>query len=564
MMNAPGTFAFTEQEQDSRVHKFCFPHQIVTTQGTVMEVSELLTVRPLMIHLRETEVVTFQNRQNSPHAAVLLDFGRELHGGARILTFQTGKCKTPRFLLRFGESVGEALTPVGVKGACNDHSTREMTVTLPMLSDQRFAQTGFRYLYVEFLEEYGEVSIRSIVAESIYLDLPYLGTFRCNDAQLNQIFDTAAYTVHLCMQNRLWDGIKRDRLTWIGDTHPEMLAVCRIFGAHALIEQNLADSSVEYPLPLYMDNMPSYSLWWILILRDYYRYTGDYAMLMRHFPYMQQLTAQLLPLVEPDGTIRFSSYFLDWPTNGTPAAKDGVQALAYLSLQAAHELLIAGNAVELAQETLKTIEKLQSYRELGNDSKAANAMLFLAGLISKADAATKLLQDGAHGLSTFMSYYIFTALSRCGYPEEALRFCRTYYGGMLEMGATTFWEDFSLDWMENSAPITRIANPDERDIHGDFGAYCYTGYRHSLCHGWSAGPVSFLMETVLGVQILEPGAKKIGIFPSLCDLTYATGTYPLPSGVLTVTVEKEKDGKIHLSYQAPDDVEVITDSTFCK
>ena len=34
----------------------------------------------------------------------------------------------------------------------------------------------------------------------------------------------------------------------------------------------------------------------------------------------------------------------------------------------------------------------------------------------------------------------------------------------------------------------------QRDIHGDFGAFCYQGFRHSLCHGWSAGVIGFLKE----------------------------------------------------------------------
>ena len=32
------------------------------------------------------------------------------------------------------------------------------------------------------------------------------------------------------------------------------------------------------------------------------------------------------------------------------------------------------------------------------------------------------------------------------------------------------------------------------DIHGDFGAFCYKGYRHSLCHGWSSGVIKFIEE----------------------------------------------------------------------
>jgi alpha-L-rhamnosidase len=39
-----------------------------------------------------------------------------------------------------------------------------------------------------------------------------------------------ADTVHLCMQDYLWDGIKRDRLVWIGDMHPEVSTINAVFG----------------------------------------------------------------------------------------------------------------------------------------------------------------------------------------------------------------------------------------------------------------------------------------------------------------------------------------------
>lgn len=83
----------------------------------------------------------------------------------------------------------------------------------------------------------------------VYRDVPYRGSFRCSDARLNAIYDTAAYTCHLCLQNRLWDGIKRDRLVWIGDTHPEMLAIRTLFGREPLLEQSLDTACGEAPLP---------------------------------------------------------------------------------------------------------------------------------------------------------------------------------------------------------------------------------------------------------------------------------------------------------------------------
>ncbi|NLK39548.1 MAG: hypothetical protein GX303_04780 [Clostridiales bacterium] len=63
-------------------------------------------------------------------------------------------------------------------------------------------------------------------------------SFECSDGCLNDIYNTAAYTCHLNMQTMLWDGIKRDRLVWVGDTHPEILAIRILFGNNELVWQN--------------------------------------------------------------------------------------------------------------------------------------------------------------------------------------------------------------------------------------------------------------------------------------------------------------------------------------
>ena len=47
-------------------------------------------------------------------------------------------------------------------------------------------------------------------------------------------------------------------------------------------------------------------------------------------------------------------------------------------------------------------------------------------------------------------YYILTAKSNGRRLAGALDGMRDYWGGMLSMGATTFWEDFDLNWMKNA------------------------------------------------------------------------------------------------------------------
>ena len=116
--------------------KYLFPKRIIASQG-VDNVETLLKEKTLQIGLNETECAVFKGK-----AYVILDFGEELSGGARIFNFG-GHVHSVR--LRFGESVSETCAELG-RGfgfATNDHSLRDFTVTLQMYSDMTFGQTGF-------------------------------------------------------------------------------------------------------------------------------------------------------------------------------------------------------------------------------------------------------------------------------------------------------------------------------------------------------------------------------------------------------------------------------------
>ena len=190
------------------------------------------------------------------------------------------------------------------------------------------------------------------------------------------------------------------------------------------------------------------------------------------------------------------------------------------------------------------------------DKKQIAALKYLSATELSSHEKKILCEGGARGFSTFMSSYILQALTENVSLTEALNAMRTYYGGMLQMGATTFWEDFDIEWMENTAPLTRLPNAGERDIHADFGKFCYIGLRHSFCHGWSAGVVPFLFDKALGVTVLEAGGKKLKICPDLGDLEFVEGVYPTAYG--DVKISCRKAGKTYdLQIAAPDGVEIV-------
>ena len=241
--------------------------------------------------------------------------------------------------------------------------------------------------------------------------------------------------------------------------------------------------------------------------------------------------------------------------DGLLESKIGVKALFVLSLNCAKQLYkIVGKD---ASKLVALQQRLLRQHFPNATRKQVIAFSVLSGELQPTKELMDILLEGkAKGMSTFMAYYILKALADNGYATEATEIMREYYGGMLDKGATTFWEDFDVEWIEGSGRIDEFPKTGEKDIHGDYGRYCYQGFRHSLCHGWASGPVPYLTEFVLGVKVLEAGCKKIAIKPELGNLAYAIGDYPTPYGNIHIEHKKEK-GVVKTVFTAPKEVEVV-------
>lgn len=91
------------------------------------------------------------------------------------------------------------------------------------------------------------------------------------------------------MQDYLWDGIKRDRLVWVGDMHPEVATINAVFGYNEVVPKSLDLARDITPLPGWMNGISTYSMWWILIQRDWYLHNGNRAYLKQQQAYLVKL-----------------------------------------------------------------------------------------------------------------------------------------------------------------------------------------------------------------------------------------------------------------------------------
>lgn len=531
--------------------KYKMPQRLILSKNAE-NTDELFVEKPLQADFNNDDCAKI-----AQGGFVLLDFGCELRGGIAFVvqsiskTFGTAKCR-----LVFGESVSEAMSSIGEKNSTNDHSVRDMVIDVPMMSTNRYGATGFRFVKIEALDS--DIGIKAVMASLDIKDIEYKGSFECDDALLNQIWQTGAYTVHLNMGEFMWDGVKRDRLVWIGDMHPEISTVSVAFGYDGCIEKSLDFAKNSTPPDKWINGIATYSMWWIINQYDWYMQQGNREYLSKQLDYLEKLISRTAKWI--DGGYRKDDdfeTFVDWPARGDECELEGVKSIICLGLESAAKIFDVFGKSEKYAVCKRYADKLRCESSSVPLNKRIAGLNVLAGRDIK-KSENMLKGNSTDGISCFMGFYVLLAKAKMLETDDALDIMREYWGGMLKMGATSFWEDFDVKWTENSYRIDELPKENMHDIHGDFGNHCYRQFRHSLCHGWASGPTAFLSKHVLGVNIEEAGCKRIRILPHLGNLTYVNGSYPTPFGKIHITHKKE-NGKIITTYSAPKEIEIIVD-----
>jgi hypothetical protein len=106
-----------------------------------------------------------------------------------------------------------------------------------------------------------------------------------------------------------------------------------------------------------------------------------------------------------------------------------------------------------------------------------------------------------------------------GEQSYVLKEMKDYWGGMLKLGATSFWEEY---------------NPAKK---GEEHLAMYgRKFGKSLCHAWGASPIYLLGKYYLGVKPISAGYKEYSIEPSLGGLQWMEGTVPMPNGEVNIYV----------------------------
>src|SRR5690606_8124794 len=409
---------------------FISPVRVIWQSGNVSNTEELLKPGKGQADLTNASICVLKN-EGETVSSILLDFGKELHGGLEIVTGMWSPGNTPRNIrVRLGESASEAMAELGERGATNGHAIRDMEILVPWLGKIQVGESGFRFVRIDLLDADAELHLKEVRAIFTYRDIPYLGSFHSSDERLNKIWQTGAYTVHLNMQEYLWDGIKRDRLVWVGDLHPEVSTVNTVFGYNEVVPKSLDLAREVTPLPGWMSGISTYSMWWIILHHDWYMHHGDVAYLQEQQPYLSALVKQIVSKIGSDGKeMMDGNRFLDWPSSEDPAAiHAGLQAMTIWSLSTAAKLAVILNDDEMQRTAEQAVSQLKKYTPEMGQSKQAAALMSLTDLVSASDANTVLAAGGAKNFSTFYGYYMLQAMAKAGNYQGALDVIRNYWG----------------------------------------------------------------------------------------------------------------------------------------
>ena len=483
-----------------------------------------------------------------PGGWIVLDFGKEVHGGLDIMCGWLGELERD-LLISFGESVMETFSH-----PAHGHTPQEYRMRIASSATIPCGELGFRFVKLENVES-APFPLRGLRCRFIHRDLPRTTEFHCSDPLLERIWETSVYTLDLCMQNFVWDGIKRDRLVWMGDLYPEIISAACVFGRQEVVERSMDFLRDKTGLPKVINDCTAYSMWWILGHRAWFRYFGALDYLQEQKSYLLELLNVFAGMVDEKG------YF--YPTTGRPLIdwttgledmsilRPGLHGLLCVTFRAGAELCEALGEKEMADRCRELVRKMSSYPAEMTRSMAGNAFQALAEMCTPLEAYQKSYQGVLpDGLSTFLGCFPLDVCAGAGHRQEALDLIRQYWGGMLQTGATTFWEHFDVAWLKKGGRIDEFIPAGEYDIHGENGEGCFTGYRNSLCHGWSSLPAEWLLRQVCGIAPLN--ARTVRFAPDLCGLQEASCVWQSALGPVRVHLAKGQQ-----TIEVPEGMEVV-------
>ena len=431
---------------------------------------------------------------------------------------------------------------------------------------QQFTPLNWRtYRYIQLIVQTKDepLTIDNLYGMATGYPFQYNAKLETDNKELSKILEIGWHTARLCSWETYMDCPYYEQLQYIGDTRIQALVSYYDSGDdrlarnaitlldHSRIAEGITQSRYPTAIP---QQIPTFSLWWIAMLHDYYIYRNDSGFVKDKLQGVQDVLAFFNRYQQADGSLKNPPYweFTDWANGkgwdaGTaPIGKDGSSAVLDMQLLWAYQL-----AAEL-ENKLGSKEYAQKYEQAARQltqtirskywvaekkiftdrtekdvfSQHVNALAILTGVSGGDEAVAlghKLLTDTSMvQASIYFKYYVHQALIKAGMGNDYISWLGIWRDN-IKMGMTT--------WAEMS------------DISGS----------RSDCHAWGSSPNIELYRTVLGIESDAPGFSKVRIEPHLGTITHIGGQIPHPDGNISVKYDQE-DSKWKIGITLPETI----------
>lgn len=338
---------------------------------------------------------------------------------------------------------------------------------------------------------------------------------RINDPLLKRIDEVAVNTLKNCMHRVFEDGPKRDRRLWIGDLRLEALANYYTFNNYDIVKRCLylfaatQKNSCGF-MPGFLYEYPEfesgswfledYSLLYVCSLCDYLEHSGDVETFRDLYETAKGIVNAAIATLDDDGfmtTPADGDVFIDWCA--------GLEKMTALHGVYLYTLDLWCKALEKAN--MPDVLEYQAHLKEGRanallrlfDSEKcafinardnfqysvhATSWMILGGVLDEDTAQKAILKvlnsdSSVKPFTPYMHHYAVLALCKVGLYTEAEEYIKRIWGGMVKLGADTFFEAY--------VPTDPDFSPyDDRKVN-------------SMCHAWSCTPTYFIRKYKMGV-----------------------------------------------------------------
>jgi hypothetical protein len=408
----------------------------------------------------------------------------------------------------------------------------------------------YRYIQLDIATKDEPLTIDDFYGLFTGYPFEFKATLTTDNTFLKKNLEIGWRTARLCAIETYMDCPYYEQLQYVGDTRIQALVSLYNSGDERLVrnainqidQSRLAEGITMSRYPTAMPQMiPTFSLWWIGMVYDYWRYRPDVEFVKSKLPGTREVLRAFQFYQTEDGSLRNVPYWIfsdwvegyGWNSGVAPVSGDGRSAMLDLQLlwafQVAAELEENLGLKDLAAVYRQKASQLSStiHQLYWDDAKGlladtgekklfsqhTNSLGILTGVIAHdamKNVAQKLLTDQSLApASIYFKYYLHLALVKAGLGNDYLKWLGKWEEN-IQMGLTT--------WAEMS-DVSRS---------------------RSDCHAWGSSPNIELYRIVLGIDSDAPGFNKVKIEPHLGDLKTISGSMPHPQGTVSASYRFEK------------------------